>query len=1126
MALVLTSAVLAGEYSSTWGEYLANQKSATGMVSAIITMADQVDLGALRVHLYAEKADRRAWHEAVVSALQEKATDSQADIIARLEELKARGEVEKYGTLWIANIVIIKASPAVLDELVWRQDVMRISPDYQIESIEPASRGDDEPIIAGHELGLERIRANECWAIGITGEGRLVSHLDTGVDGDHPALVDRWRGFDSRYAGHPEWAWFDPVTNTDFPFDSGTHGTHTMGTICGLGQPSDTIGVAFGAQWISAAVIDRVSIPRTVQDALAAFEWSADPDGDPVTVWDVPDVSCNAWGLATGHGYPPCDETFWIAIDGCEAAGVVVVFGAGGDGPGPSSIRRPADRAIDDVTNFAVGAVDGTYPEMPIASFSSRGPSNCTLDGSDANKPEVVAPGVNIRSSVPGGGYQGGWSGTSMAVAHVAGVVALMRQMNPNLTSEQVKAILLETAMDRGSPGDDNAYGMGVVDAYEAVMASIARMEWAILGGIITDVASGLPIEGARVSVVDRPWSAYSRPDGSYRLFVPDDSTRTIRIEHPPNYLPEFDTVAFVLDDTVFRDYSLIPKVPVTLRASFGNPEDASYRHFYLKGSWDSDGLYDSCWSAPLIVVSDDGMAPDDTAGDGIFTGEIFLARDSVHTYEWAIYTEDYGAEAARLQDGPGFQIPDFNPPDVPILSVNPSGSDHNWGISVYGNDGALQFDLVRGLYGTPANWGAAESLFEGNTYTFIFRPMHSDVANYGDGGVGGEAIVYNCTFTAIYDFIFDDDDDNYMIHGGGAGWYLAATSGLEGHVWLSWFPLGRSIKQEVHDLDGSPSHMPNQSGLAGTRQPLISDIEVDGFRLYRSTSPGPFYGGEQNLVNNPDIPGGLILESYYDDWVRWNGSDSIENGVLYYYQLSAVYGIGGGQYIEVGPSNEASATPQNYPPSPPFNLTGIADNRNVFLNWSFVNVVGDWDHYAVYKRLLSDSLWTQSGTTTDTIFVLVIPQGEDGYYAFAVTAIDDGSPPLESEYSNMVILQIGNPPVCMYLVGDINGSGQANGVDVSYGVNYFKGSGDPPPVICPDCPDPGQELYAAGDVNANCIFNGVDITYFVNYLKGTGPGLGFCHSCPPVLLNPASPADIPSDVPTLGTEGLSKFQN
>lgn len=84
----------------------------------------------------------------------------------------------------------------------------------------------------------------------------------------------------------------------------------------------------------------------------------------------------------------------------------------------------------------------------------------------------------------------------------------------------------------------------------------------------------------------------------------------------------------------------------------------------------------------------------------------------------------------------------------------------------------------------------------------------------------------------------------------------------------------------------------------------------------------------------------------------------------------------------------------------------------------------------------------------------------------------------------------------CAYVPGDINGNGQANGIDIGYGVNYFKG-GPVPPITCPTCPQT-PPFYAAGDVNGNCSFNGIDISFYVNYLKGIQPALQFCPSCPP----------------------------
>ncbi len=87
----------------------------------------------------------------------------------------------------------------------------------------------------------------------------------------------------------------------------------------------------------------------------------------------------------------------------------------------------------------------------------------------------------------------------------------------------------------------------------------------------------------------------------------------------------------------------------------------------------------------------------------------------------------------------------------------------------------------------------------------------------------------------------------------------------------------------------------------------------------------------------------------------------------------------------------------------------------------------------------------------------------------------------------------------CDYVVGDINSNGQGNGIDVVYGVAYFKGIGAPPLDSCDCRPEvPEFPLYAAGDVNGNCAFNGIDITYFVTYLKGQQPALLHCPGCPP----------------------------
>ncbi len=468
--LLIGGGAFAGEVDERLARLMASQP-ADAPISTIVFLKQQVNLTLLNDALKAERATIAERHQVVVSSLRQRAASTQASLHAHLTQLETTGQIERFEPYWIANAFRVDGSAAAIHELAAHPDIGRIYYNYEIELVEPVSIIEEAPGPRSVEPGVEAVRAPDVWAMGITGEGVLVANMDTGVDGNHPALEDRWAGVaDPRYAGHPEWAWYDPYAGqNDFPYDNHGHGTHTMGTVCG-GVPGDQIGVAPGALWIAAAPIDRGGgIPQTVADAILSFQWLADPDGDPSTFWDVPAVCSNSWRVTSSHGYPPCDETFWTFIDACEAAGVVILFSAGNEGPSAGTIGRPPDRATTAYNVCAVGAVDANAAGWPVASFSSRGPSYCTPDGSVAIKPDISAPGVNVRSSVPGGGYDV-YSGTSMASPHVNGVVALMRQACPNLTVDEIKEILYVTAIDLGSAGEDNEYGWGMIDAYEAVV--------------------------------------------------------------------------------------------------------------------------------------------------------------------------------------------------------------------------------------------------------------------------------------------------------------------------------------------------------------------------------------------------------------------------------------------------------------------------------------------------------------------------------------------------------------------------------------------------------------------------------------------------------------------------------
>lgn len=483
-------------------------------ITVIVMLEDRVDIRALKSELYEMHTTRAERHEIAVTTLMQKAEETQGDLLAFLEEGKTAEEVIDYHNLWISNIVIVEATKDFVEQLANRVDVSDIYLDYEIERVKPVSVSDAQGAIASIEEGLQRIKAPEIWAMGYTGAGRLVCNLDTGVHGSHAALTDRWRGNTEPW----EECWYDPVTGTDYPFDAGSHGTHTMGTICGYQENTDDhIGVAYEAEWIAAGVIDRVDIPTTIADALTAFEWAADPDGDPGTTDDVPDVCSNSWGISPiyhGSYLPdgPCDQMFWEVLDGCEAAGCVVVFAAGNEGTSTNAVRNPANRAVDPYNTFSIGAIDGSdYGNDPIAYFSSRGPVPAEC-GDYTTKPEVVAPGVDVRSSVPSG--YSTMSGTSMACPHAAGAVAVLRQVNPNATGDEIKAALMESAMDLGAEGEENTYGWGLIDLEQAFY---------ILGpdeirGIVRNQTTGHVMDSVLVEVLEPYKFDYTDQYGSYSM--------------------------------------------------------------------------------------------------------------------------------------------------------------------------------------------------------------------------------------------------------------------------------------------------------------------------------------------------------------------------------------------------------------------------------------------------------------------------------------------------------------------------------------------------------------------------------------------------------------------------------
>jgi len=488
-------------------------------VKVLVVLADQADIVSLNQQLRGSRATRQLRHETVLGELQDAARRSQGALTDYLDARIADGAVRGYTPHWLINAIVVVGTADAIRDLALRDDVELIEPDLQVELIEPFV--DEKPEPAGGYRGIgitpgvEAVNAHRVWReLGFDGSGVVVGSMDTGVDGNHPALASRWRGL----IADPSECWLDNSGqgNPNFPADNhwAGHGTHVMGTITGLAV-DDTIGVAPGAVWIASNTINQGVGSEFDNDVIASLEWFADPDGNPLTLDDVPCVVQNSWGTYTGLGYPECYSYWWTAMDNCEAAGVVLTWSAGNEGPSSGSLRSPGDRADSPYNAFSVGSTQN-YAPYTISSFSSRGPSAC--GGEFAMKPEVSAPGSNIYSAEPGGGYQY-MDGTSMAGPHVAGVVALMYDANPNLDVETAKQILMDTCVDLGAAGEDNTYGHGIVDAYQAVLAVMNGL--GTVSGTVTDAGTGLPLEGVVVGVTGHTAARTTDAYGDFSMMLP-----------------------------------------------------------------------------------------------------------------------------------------------------------------------------------------------------------------------------------------------------------------------------------------------------------------------------------------------------------------------------------------------------------------------------------------------------------------------------------------------------------------------------------------------------------------------------------------------------------------------------
>ncbi len=436
-----------------------------------VLLTDHVDVDALEDSFDARKVNLQERAYELITTLQAKADATQPALIEDLRQLDGL-DPNSIAPFWVNNAIFFRANRSAIATISQRDDIywMDMNVENAIEEYEEVSCA-LPPSPDGIENGLAAINAPALWQMGYTGYGGKAFGADTGIDQFHPAIVYKYAGY---YQPNREtWVNFGvtgQILQSDtFPSQCGDHGNHTLGTILGLDRnTNDTIGVAFGSLWIGTRILcDGIG---TV-DNIAAFQWALNPDGDVNTIDDMPQVINNSWWDSnnTLQGQGQCTSIYIDIVSALEAAGIANIFSAGNNGSGASTITAPKNINTDTFNIFCVAALNGNISSYPITGFSSRGPSLCPAPagGSLEIKPEVAAPGENVRSCELDGGY-GSKSGTSMAAPHVAGAVLLLREAFPEITGKDALRALYHSCLDLGTPGEDNNYGMGLIDVLAA----------------------------------------------------------------------------------------------------------------------------------------------------------------------------------------------------------------------------------------------------------------------------------------------------------------------------------------------------------------------------------------------------------------------------------------------------------------------------------------------------------------------------------------------------------------------------------------------------------------------------------------------------------------------------------
>ena len=371
---------------------------------------------------------------------------SQDQAIAALQAQGVTLQV-RYRYNYLLNGLAASINPGDLERIQALPQVKAVYPDYQLRVL----LNESVPLIGAPQVWAMTDGGGER----ATGQGIQVAVIDTGIDYSHPDLGGCF-GPGCKVLG----GW-DFVNDDADPSDDHGHGTHCAGIIAANGSLK---GVAPDAELYAYKACNANGACQS-SDLIAAVERATNPDGDPASDDGVDVISMS---LAQPGGSP--DDILALVVDAAVEQGAVATVAVGNEGgSGYRTIGLPGTSRLA----ISVGASDKSDG---LFSLSSRGP----ITGSwTLIKPDILAPGVSISSTVPDSGAWGSptgysyMSGDSMAVPHIAGCAALIRQLHPNWSPEMVKANLMNTAKDVGLDAYTQGAGRVQVDRAAQALALI-----------------------------------------------------------------------------------------------------------------------------------------------------------------------------------------------------------------------------------------------------------------------------------------------------------------------------------------------------------------------------------------------------------------------------------------------------------------------------------------------------------------------------------------------------------------------------------------------------------------------------------------------------------------------------